>query len=210
MAGRKSDDPLKTRAAIIKAAHRKARASSRQSLELMRQAGQALREVKAELKGSRGAFGKWCDAEIPFDRVSRRNLMSLAENWTEVLAAIEAQPNDAKSWSVAGALKALVAAQKQPEKTPDVDIPALQRKVDRTRVRLQELEAELAMRCSLSEQLEPPIEPVRPVDEPEAEPMPEAEIVEKPESNVCPLQRSLNRHERRRRDSIDRRRRKVG
>src|SRR4051812_48087239 len=92
----------------------KAKGASRATLEALRDVGEHLNDAKETLQGTgQGAFGKWCDAyRFPFTREWWARLMKLATHWDEIVAILEAQPDDRKAWSLDGALGLLRAAEK--------------------------------------------------------------------------------------------------
>lgn len=99
-----------------------AKGSSRATLEELRAVGERLNEVKETLAGTgKGAFGRWCeDMAFPFDASWRARLMKLAANWAEIMAAVDALPDDKKKWSVDGVM-AIWAAAKRAAEAPQGD-----------------------------------------------------------------------------------------
>lgn len=80
--------------------------TSRETLGKLREAGQALNDAKTMLTGQgKGAFGHWCDgAGFTFDKSYRAKLMKVAENWDAIVVAVEAMPEDKRSWGINKAL----------------------------------------------------------------------------------------------------------
>jgi len=106
-------------AATILERYNRAKAATRNSLEDLCVVGERLNDAKEALKGTKGAFGEWCEAQgFPFDKTWRARLMKLAANWDAIMEAVEALPEDKRKWSVDGVLAIWAAAEKakaQPE-----------------------------------------------------------------------------------------------
>lgn len=101
-------------AATIRERYDAAKGASKATLEDLRLIGETLNEVKETLSGTgKGAFGKWCEEQrFPFDPSWRARLMKLAANWKEIMAAVEALPEDKQKWSVDGVMAIWAASKK--------------------------------------------------------------------------------------------------
>ena len=98
----------------IRDRYAKVQGATRQTLEDLKDVGETLLEVKETLKDAgKGAFGRWCEeARLPFDKAWRARLMKLAAHWDEIIAAVEALPEEQRRWSVDGVLAIWKAAKK--------------------------------------------------------------------------------------------------
>ncbi|WP_336814196.1 hypothetical protein [Bosea sp. MMO-172] len=105
---------LMAAAATIRERYDAAKGASKATLEDLRLIGETLNEVKETLAGTgKGAFGKWCEEQrFPFDPSWRARLMKLAANWADIMAAVEALPEDKQKWSVDGVMAIWSAAKK--------------------------------------------------------------------------------------------------
>ena len=192
MAG-KPIDPLKRLASQIIAAGDRVKASNRQAIKEGRKVGELFLEVKAS-KEREGTLDAWCEMNaVPFDRSWRAKLMKLARHWPDIEPMLAENP---KTWTIDGALKAWRKT-RPPKSKAAIDSPlAIEKKIDRTRELLARLEAELAqVKCGVTPQMGE--------DEPER-------VDEEPDQNiVVAFEPKLNRHERRRREKIQRGQRKC-
>ena len=102
-------------AETINERYARAKEASRNTLEDLRVVGEMLNDAKEALKEEgRGAFGAWAE-QFPFDKAWRARLMKLAANWQEIIAAVEALPEDKRKWSVDGVIGIWNAARKAQE-----------------------------------------------------------------------------------------------
>ncbi|BAF89571.1 hypothetical protein AZC_3573 [Azorhizobium caulinodans ORS 571] len=100
-------------AATILERYARAKSATKSSLEDLRVVGERLNEAKEVLVGQKGAFGQWCEAQnFPFDKTWRARLMKLAANWSAIMEAVEALPEDKRKWSVDGVLAIWQAAER--------------------------------------------------------------------------------------------------
>ena len=91
-------------AETINERYARAKEASRNTLEDLKVVGEMLNDAKEALKEEgRGAFGTWAE-QFPFDKAWRARLMKLAANWDDIIAAVEALPEDKRKWSVDGVI----------------------------------------------------------------------------------------------------------